>query len=184
MRGHLCSLFIHTSNLFYFSGTGLYGPFSLFYYVPKCYLVVREKYKKTIYTQNTSTMAIKQRYGIKYPFTLENNDEIYMDLNETLEDSLKSRLLHVIFTPKGQRLRNPDFGTDLIKYIHEPADETTYESLRNDISQQVYKYVPDVVFKDITIYDDENSENGKIVIIHYSIKKGMNEIEQTAALRV
>ena len=102
----------------------------------------------------------------------------------TKEESLKSRLLHVIFTPKGQRLRNPDFGTDLIKYIHEPADETTFERLRNDITEQVYKYVPDIVFKDISIYNDEKSENGKIVIIHYTIKKGMKEIEQTAAVRV
>lgn len=129
-------------------------------------------------------MPIKQRYGIKYPFQLENDEELYMDLNDTLEESLKSRLLHVIFTPKGQRLRNPDFGTDLIKYIHEPSDETTFERLRNDITEQVYKYVPDVVFKDISIYNDDKSENGKIVIIHYSIKKGMKEIEQTAALRV
>lgn len=129
-------------------------------------------------------MALKQRYGIRYPFTLENDDELYMDLNTTKEESLKSRLLHVIFTPKGQRLRNPDFGTDLIKYIHEPADETTFERLRSDITQQVYKYVPDIVFKDISIYDDEKSENGKIVIIHYTIKKGNKEIEQTAAIRV
>ena len=129
-------------------------------------------------------MALTQRFGIKYPFTLENDDELYMDLNTTPEDSLKSRLLHVIFTPKGQRLRNPDFGTDLIKYIHEPSDETTLEMLRNDITQQVYKYVPDITFKDISIYNDENSDNGKIVIIHYSINKGSREIEQTAAVRV
>ncbi len=129
-------------------------------------------------------MAIIQHYGIHYPFTLENDDELYIDLDNSLEESLKSRLLHVIFTPKGQRLRNPDFGTDLIKYIHEPSDETTFERLRTDITQQVYKYVPDVVFKDISIYNDDKSENGKIVIIHYTIKKGMMEIEQTAALRV
>lgn len=129
-------------------------------------------------------MGLTQKYGIKYPFTLENEDEFYMDLNMTQEDSLKSRLLHVIFTPKGQRLRNPDFGTDLIKYIHEPADETTFERLRNDISQQVYKYVPDVVFKDISIYDDDKSENGKIVIIHYSVKRGLKEVDDTVGVRV
>ena len=129
-------------------------------------------------------MALTQRYGIKYPFTLENDEELYMDLNPTKEESLKSRLLHVIFTPKGQRLRNPDFGTDLIKYIHEPSDETTFERLRNDITQQVYKYVPDVTFKDISIYNDDKSENGKIVIIHYSVKRGLKEIDDAIGVRV
>ena len=129
-------------------------------------------------------MALTQKYGIKYPFTLNNDDELYIDLNTTPEDSLKSRLLHVIFTPKGQRLRNPDFGTDLIKYIHEPGDDATFERLTNDIAEQVYKYVPDIVFKDISIHNDDNSENGKIVIIHYSIRRWREEIDQTAALRV
>lgn len=129
-------------------------------------------------------MALTQKYGIKYPFTLENDDELYMDLDMTKADSLKSRLLHVVFTPKGQRLRNPDFGTDLIKYIHEPSDEITFENLKHDIIQQIYKYVPDIVFKDISIYDDERNENGKIVIIHYSVKQGNKEVEQTAAIRV
>lgn len=127
---------------------------------------------------------LTQRYGIRYPFTLENDEEIYMDLNNTPEESLKSRLLHVIFTPKGQRLRNPDFGTDIIKYIHEPADDMTFERLKNDIAEQVYKYIQDIVFKDISIYNDESNENGKIVIIHYSIKEGNKEVEQTAAIRV
>ena len=127
---------------------------------------------------------LTQKFGIKYPFTLENDDELYMDLDTTHEDSVKSKLLHVIFTPKGQRLRNPDFGTDLIKYIHEPSDDTTFERLKNDISKQVYKYVPEVTFKDISIYEDDKSENGKIVIVHYTISKGSKEVEQTAALRV
>lgn len=127
---------------------------------------------------------LTQHYGIRYPFANENNEELYMDLNNTKEESMKSRLLHVIFTPKGQRLRNPDFGTDLIRYIHEPADDTTFERLRNDISQQVGKYVPDVTFKDISIYDDEQSDNGKIVIIHYTIVQGLKEVEQTVAVRV
>ena len=127
---------------------------------------------------------LQQKYGILYPFQHENDDELYMDLNMTQEEALKSKLLHVIFTPKGQRLRNPDFGTDLIKYIHEPADEMTFDGLKSDITQQVYKYVPEISFKDINIYDDEKNENGKIVIIHYSIMKGNKEVQQTAALRV
>ena len=129
-------------------------------------------------------MALTQKYGIHYPFTLENDDEVYMDLNKTPEDMVKSKLLHVVFTPKGQRLRNPEFGTDLIRYIHEPSDETTFERLKGDITQQISKYVPEVSFKDISIYNDEKSENGKIVIIHYTIKYGMDEVPQTAAIRV
>ena len=127
---------------------------------------------------------LTQKFGIKYPFTLKNDDELYMDLNTTPEDAIKSKLLHIIFTPKGQRLRNPDFGTDLIKYIFEPSDDETFESLKSDITSQVSKYLKGITFKDISIYDDDNGPNGKIVIVHYTLNRGSQEIEQTAALRI
>ena len=62
-------------------------------------------------------MALTQKYGIKYPFTNDNDDGTYIDLNKTFSDGIQSQVLHVIFTPKGQKLRDPDFGTDLIKYL-------------------------------------------------------------------
>ena len=67
-------------------------------------------------------MGKTQKYGIKYPFTLDNEDGFYVDLNKTISDGVKSQLLHLIFTPKGQKLRDPNFGTDLIKFIFEPKD--------------------------------------------------------------
>lgn len=123
-------------------------------------------------------MAVRQRFGIKYPFSSDNNEEIYLDLDNNVVDATKSKVLHVVFTPKGQRLRNPDFGTDLIKYIFEPSDEMTYEHLKEDIRSEITKYVPEVSFDDITVYDDENSEHGKIVIVSYSVSKG-NKTEST-----
>ena len=59
-------------------------------------------------------MAKKQFYGIKYPFTYNNEDLVYVDLNETYEDSIQAQVLHIIFTPKKQKLRDPDFGSDLV----------------------------------------------------------------------
>lgn len=111
-------------------------------------------------------------YGIKYPFENNNIDNIFMDLNESYSDSIKSKVLHVIFTPRGQRLRLPSFGTNLIKYIFEPSVDTTLEMVKNEISQSIRTWVPNVEFDDITISDDENSEHGKIVVIHYSVIKG------------
>lgn len=122
---------------------------------------------------------VKQYYGIKYPFSDENNDEIYLDLDETYEDMIKSKILHVLFTPKGQRLRNPDFGTDLIKFIFNPSDEITLDSLKKQIKIDINKYVPNVNFTDISIYEDENNDNSRMVIVHYTITKG-NKVEATS----
>lgn len=129
-------------------------------------------------------MAKRQKYGIKYPFSSENNDEIFVDLNETYDDGIKSQVLHVLFTPKGQKLRDPDFGTDLIKYIFGPKDESTFSAIKEEIVRQVSKYVPSVQFRDVTIYNDENSDNGIIVMAEYSVKKGNNVETTTVAVKL
>lgn len=129
-------------------------------------------------------MAKTQKYGIKYPFTSNNNDEIFVDLDKTYEDSIKSQVLHVLFTPKGQKLRDPDFGTSLIKYIFGPKDDTTFSLIKDEIVKQVEKYVPSVIFKDVTIYNDENDENSIIVMAEYSAKKGNNVETTTVAVKL
>ena len=61
--------------------------------------------------------GIKQYYGIKFPFTSNNLDGFFLDMNERVEDKIASEILHVILTPKRSRIRKPDFGTDLAKFI-------------------------------------------------------------------
>lgn len=128
-------------------------------------------------------MALTQKYGIKYPFTSDNNEEIYVDLDTSYTDATKSKVLHVLFTPKGQKLRNPDFGTDLIKYLFEPKDGATLSNLKASLKTDIGKYVPNVEFEDISIQNDEN-ENGIIVIVHYSVKKGMTKEITSVAVRI
>ena len=123
-------------------------------------------------------MVKGQTYGIKYPFSNNNIDNIYMDVNKTYSESIKSQVVHVVFTPRGQMVRNPDFGTNLINYIFGPKDDESYAEIKGEITRQVNKYVPAAKFKDITVYNDETSENGVIVSLSYSVTIG-NKIEDT-----
>ena len=123
-------------------------------------------------------MAVTQKYGIKYPFTTDNDDGTYIDLNKTYGEGIQSQVLHVIFTPKGQKLRDPDFGTDLIKYIFSQSDSSTFGSIKGEISGQIAKYVPEVEFRDISIYNSEGDDNSIVVMVEYGVKQG-NKTEVT-----
>lgn len=126
-------------------------------------------------------MNKKQYYNILYPFSNNNLDEIYIDLNESYEDEVKSKVLHVLFTPKGQRLRNPDFGTDLIKFIFQQNDEMSESDLKAELTSSISKYVPGVKFEDISFNRDNNS---LIVIVHYSIQKGEKKEINSVAVKL
>ena len=123
-------------------------------------------------------MAVTQKYGIKYPFTTDNDDGTYIDLNKTYGEGIQSQVLHVIFTPKGQKLRDPDFGTDLVKYIFSQSDSSTFGSIKGEISSQISKYVPDFEFRDISIYNSEGDDNSIVVMVEYGVKQG-NKTEVT-----
>ena len=128
---------------------------------------------------NYFSMALTQKYGIMYPFQLDNNEELFLDLNTTHKDMVKSKVLHVLFTQKGQKIRDPEFGTNLIKFIFEPSDSITFEDLKLQLREDIKKQVPEVEFDSITIADDENDEHSKIVIVHYSTM-GPNGPEMTS----
>ena len=122
----------------------------------------------------------KQYYGIKFPFTAENNDRFFIDINEDVDGKLASEILHVILTPKGTRIRMPDFGTDLIRYIFSPNDD--WESVRNEIVSSVAKYVHGVTVTDINVTSEEN--NNIYIDILYQYEKGNIIEEKRLAVRL
>ena len=118
---------------------------------------------------------VKQYYGIKYPFTINNDSGLFIDLNETKDDDILSQILHVIMTRKNTRIKMPDFGTDLIKYIFELNDESTWSNIKSEIIESVSKYVPGVILKDIRVLRDDSEDSKILVDIEYSVKIGVSE---------
>ncbi len=128
-------------------------------------------------------MAKTQSYGIKYPFTYNNEDLVYVDLNDTFEGSLQSQILHIIFTPKGQRLRDPEFGSDLIKFIFDPSIGRTLDGIKSEIRESISSRIPNVVLDDIQILETQD-EHEKIVSVKYTVKKGENEVQNNIAIKL
>ena len=114
----------------------------------------------------------KQFYGIKYPFNDESERLTFFDINETKEESVRSMLLHIILTPKGQRLRQPNFGTDLIKFIFDTNTNSsnTWDGIKEEIRKQVSFYLPDIIFNDINIKYNTEEENSIYVEVDYSVE--------------
>lgn len=81
-----------------------------------------------------------QKYGISFPTQVKNGDYLF-DLNKNIVDNVKSQLIHLIFTPEGQRLRQPQFGTNLIQYIFNPHDNQTWDDIVMHVKDKVTKYI-------------------------------------------
>jgi phage baseplate assembly protein W len=112
---------------------------------------------------------IKQYYDIKFPFTCNNLEGFFIDLNKTVVDKKESEILHVLLTPKKTRIRKPDFGTDLIKFIFEQNDELSWSEVQSEILSTVNKYVTNVDVKNVEVREIEHD---LFVSISYKIQIG------------
>lgn len=101
-------------------------------------------------------MAKEQKYGIKFPINVDSDEKTLFDLNYTRAEQIKSEIMHLIFTPKGQRLRNPNFGTRLIQFLFNPSDTETFSDIVTEIKETVKMWIPDCNIKDVQIAEDED----------------------------
>src|ERR1044072_3726520 len=102
-------------------------------------------------------MADGRYINITYPF--KNSPQgFFLNLNSLDADAIKSDLMHLLLTRKGERLYNPDFGTNLLKYIFEPNDNMTLEALKDEVSNTVKRYLPNLSIKNISVTESDQSE--------------------------
>ncbi len=91
--------------------------------------------------------------GIKFPF-VPSEKNFFLGMNETSAEEVKSQLLHLLLTEKGSRLYNVEFGSDLLSFIFEPNDQTTFEEMKSSIQESVSKWIPNLTINNIIIKED------------------------------
>lgn len=127
---------------------------------------------------------IERIYGIKFPFTTDNEDGLFIDVDKNIDDKVASRIIHVILTTKGTRLRNPEFGTDLVKFIFDPSDEMEWNMVKEEVIRAVSTYVKDVTLNDITIIRDDSNDHEIYMKLEYTVNKGNDKENKILAVRL
>ena len=83
-------------------------------------------------------------------------------------DGIKSEIMHLIFTPVGQRLRKPKFGSKLIQFIFNPNDSQTWDDVVTEIRDMISSNIPQCSLNNINIYEVEGGR-GLVADIQYSV---------------
>lgn len=122
-------------------------------------------------------------FNINYPFKDDTSTKGFISMNRVSKDSYSSNLLLLLLTQKGERLYEPDFGTNLLKFIFEPNDDLTASGVEEEIKNLVSLYIPEIKITSVKFYrlnDDENnpiSENQLNVNVKFVYTEGfLNEV--------
>ena len=115
-------------------------------------------------------MARTQKFGIRFPFNVKSDEKTFVDLDTTAGEGIKSQIMHLIFTPIGQRIRRPLFGSKLIQFIFNPNDNQTYGDVVSEIKDMVKRNIPNCTLDDINVYEI-NDGLGLVASIKYSVSE-------------
>ena len=113
------------------------------------------------------------RIGVNLPFTRDNKTG-WFDQSFTTLDAAKSNLRNLLLTMKGERLMQPNFGTDLMKLVFEQDDGTLIDRIRETIITAVDFWLPYLNLNTIEVNnnvetDDMNFNRFNIKLV-FSIK--------------
>jgi phage baseplate assembly protein W len=128
-------------------------------------------------------MANGKYINIDFPF--KNSPQgFFLNLNSVDQKAIRADLLHLLLTRKGQRLYNPDFGTDLLKYIFEPNDDRTLAEVKEEVQSSVQKYLPKLVVTNLSVLQSDDNEHAAIITIEYRITDDVFDMVDVVTIKV
>ena len=125
-----------------------------------------------------------ERYiNIDFPFK-DSPKGFFLNLNSNDQRAIKADLMHLLLTRKGQRLYNPNFGTDLLRYIFEPNHDLTLDAIKDEVTTSIKKYLPNLIVKSLSVTQSDDSEYAATIRMDYAITDNVFEINDFVIINV
>ena len=108
--------------------------------------------------------------GVTLPLRKGNNG--YFEVSYTTKDQIKSNIKSLLLTQKGERVMQPNFGSDLRKCLFEPITQNLDSFIEDTITEAIDTWMPYVTIESI-VYDTDNTlkDRNRIDLeLKYSLK--------------
>lgn len=85
---------------------------------------------------------------------------------------------NILLTPRRTYVNDPEFGSDLYKYVFDPADEETISSIRDEVIQRLTLYDDRAVIEDVEITLMSNGKGYNVLILaEYNGQRGSLSVD-------
>ena len=118
-------------------------------------------------------MAVKT-INIDFPFQKSPIGN-FLKLNRTSQRAIKSDLIHLLLTKKGDRLYNNEFGSGLYSFLFEQIDEKTTSDIKLELNTSIAKYIPNLTIDELIITANEDGNHVKINIDYTVIESSFEQ---------
>jgi phage baseplate assembly protein W len=91
--------------------------------------------------------------GVSLPF---NAGGVFNSTYST-KDQIKSNIINLFLTKKGERIENPEFGTNINKLLFENINNDILSNLKQELYDSVNKFIPNITILNINITSEPDT---------------------------
>jgi phage baseplate assembly protein W len=104
--------------------------------------------------------------GVKLPF---NAPGVFYSTFST-KDQLRYNIVNLVLTSKGERVENPNFGTNVRSQLFQQIDPETFSDLEASLVDDIQTYIPNIRVTNVQFSQTgEYNDNTLLVSITYVI---------------
>jgi len=101
--------------------------------------------------------------GVSLPF---NGPGVFKS-TYTTKDQIKSNLINLLLTDTGERVMNPNFGTNLKRFLFEGITDSSLDLLKNNILISILNYISEITVTNITLVPNTDNNLVDLTIEYY-----------------
>tara|TARA_Y100001938_G_scaffold140847_1_gene209644 strand:+ start:811 stop:1287 length:477 start_codon:yes stop_codon:yes gene_type:complete len=118
--------------------------------------------------QNNIDDNTNKKIGIDFPFQKGDSIEGYFKATSLTVDAVKADLVNLLSTNVGERIFQPDLGTNLRNFLFEQQDEELSQLIQDDLVDKLKFWMPfvTIVRVDVVQGDETKGENPNRVIVN------------------
>jgi phage baseplate assembly protein W len=90
-------------------------------------------------------------------------------------DQIKSNLINLLLTNKGERLYNPEFGADLKTVLFEGITEDTTALIQDLVTTNVTFFIPEVQVNEVLVSPDQDTNTISVTVKYQLIISGTSD---------
>ena len=124
------------------------------------------------------------KVGMSLPFRRGDDSDGWFATTSTTIEAIKNNITNLLNTNTGERLMQPNLGTDLRDILFEQIDEGTMLKIQDTILDALQIWLPFVDVRDIQVLtndDEKNIDNNRIrVKIIFNLNKDPNTIDSVS----
>jgi len=85
---------------------------------------------------------------------------------------------NILLTPRGTYLHDPEFGSDLYKYVFEPSDDISIDGIKNEVANRIAMYDDRAIIEDIEVNVQSNGKRINVILyVNYKGEKGILDVK-------